>query len=133
MAADAFQREKRGVVSGGKALQLVHGVDLAVLGADAVLDVGGQMVKIFSGSGIVSEQDVEVPVICSHRITPVLGCAGSGGAMSGKERLLRVRIEGAAARIHSSICPEKRITEKGNEKGSQIWRKMQEFVPETEL
>lgn len=44
---DALQRKEGGMVPGGKVLQPVQGVDLAVLSADAVLDVGGQVVKIF--------------------------------------------------------------------------------------
>ena len=46
---DALQRKEGGMVPGGKELQPVQRVDLAVLSADAVLDVGGQVVKIFLG------------------------------------------------------------------------------------
>ena len=74
LSSDALQRKEGSVTAGGKALQLIHGVDLPVLGADAVLYMGGQMVKVFPRSGIVAKQDVEIPVICSHRITSKLGC-----------------------------------------------------------
>lgn len=63
------------MVAGSKALQLVHGVNLAVLSADAVLYMSGQVVKVFLGSGIVAKQDIKIPVICSHHITQKLGCA----------------------------------------------------------
>lgn len=66
MTADPLQRKEGRVIPGGKALQLVHGVDLSVLGADAVLYMGRQVVKIFPGSGVVSEQNVEIAVIGSH-------------------------------------------------------------------
>lgn len=75
MPADTLQREEGRVVTGSKALQLVHGVNLAVLSADAVLYMSGQVVKVFLRSGIVAKQDIKIPVICSHHITPKLGCA----------------------------------------------------------
>ena len=69
LSSDALQRKEGSVTAGGKALQLIHGVDLPVL-----VYMGGQMVKVFLRSGIVAKQDVEIPVICSHRITSKLGC-----------------------------------------------------------
>ena len=75
MPADTLQRKEGRVVTGSKALQLVHGVNLAVLSADAVLYMSGQVVKVFLRSGIVAKQDIKILVICSHHITPKLGCA----------------------------------------------------------
>lgn len=65
------------MTAGGKAFQLVHGVDLAVLSADDVLYMGGQVVEVFPCSGVMAKQDVKVPVICFHGITPELGCTAT--------------------------------------------------------
>lgn len=62
------------MVPGSSALKLVQRVDLAVLGADAVLHVGGQVVKIFLSPWVVPEQHIEIGVRLVHKITPHLGC-----------------------------------------------------------
>ena len=62
------------MVPGGKVLEPVQRVDLAVLSADTVLHVGGQVVKVFLRPCVVAEQHIEIGVRLAHIITPRLGC-----------------------------------------------------------
>ena len=81
MAPDAFQRKEGRMVPGGKTLKTVQGIHLPVLGADAVLHMGGQVIEIFLCPGIMAEQHIEVGIGLTHEITPILGCADQNRAI----------------------------------------------------